>query len=144
MYIKFFEEWLRVFPTRPNTGLDIAIKPYSPSALDIGRARGGPNILNLERTSQTFWSVLAQWEVPSDRDALRKIVIDYVGFMEVEAKKAGQFLPFRFMNDASAVQNTVGSYGRENLEKMKATSRKYDPQQVFQTLQNGGWFVSKA
>lgn len=41
-------------------------------------------------------------------------------------------------------QNPLASYGNETLEKLKEIAGKYDPEGVFQTLQNGGWLLSMA
>lgn len=49
-----------------------------------------------------------------------------------------ELLDFVFMNDDSPTQTVLDSYGTENLEKMRVASAKYDPDGVFQTLQNYG------
>jgi hypothetical protein len=41
-------------------------------------------------------------------------------------------------------QDPLASYGKENLIKLKHTAKKYNPDAVFQTLQNDGWLVSKS
>lgn len=48
------------------------------------------------------------------------------------------------MNDAGYQQNPLASYGAANLNTLKSVSKKYDPKQVFQKLQNTGFLVSKA
>ena len=60
------------------------------------------------------------------------------------AQAKGKLLEYEFMNDASYSQNPLASYGAANLAKLKAVSKKYDPVQVFQTLQNSGFLLSKA
>lgn len=60
------------------------------------------------------------------------------------ARKAGKWLRYIFMNDATYSQNVVRSYGKENLEEMRSVSRKFDRNQVFQKLQFGGYLVTKA
>jgi hypothetical protein len=47
------------------------------------------------------------------------------------------------MNDASRDQNPLASYGTTNVEKLENISKKYDPQRVFQKLQNNGFLLSK-
>ena len=49
-----------------------------------------------------------------------------------------------FMNDALRDQDSLAGYGVINLAKLKSISQKYDPSQVFQTLQSNGLFLSKA
>jgi hypothetical protein len=53
-------------------------------------------------------------------------------------------IPFLYMNDAARDQNPLASYGSESLAKLKAVAKKYDPRHVFQTLQNGGFLLSRA
>ena len=50
---------------------------------------------------------------------------------------------FVYMNDASRDQNPLVSYGLENLDRLRDISRKYDPAQVFQELQGGGFLLSR-
>ena len=59
-------------------------------------------------------------------------------------EKRGLHDPFVYLNDAARDQNPLGSYGVENVAKLKAVSRKYDPQQIFQKLQNDGFLLSKS
>ncbi|KAI6081893.1 hypothetical protein F4821DRAFT_264456 [Hypoxylon rubiginosum] len=58
--------------------------------------------------------------------------------IEEIAKDMEELLDFVFMNDDSPTQTVLDSYGTENLEKMRVASAKYDPDGVFQTLQNYG------
>ncbi|KAK1143338.1 hypothetical protein N8T08_006865 [Aspergillus melleus] len=55
-----------------------------------------------------------------------------------------QILGGSFANSPTKDQNPLGSYGVENVTKLKAVSRKYDPQQIFQKLQNNGFLLSKS
>ena len=53
------------------------------------------------------------------------------------------YLPFLYMGDSSRDQNPIAGYGVTNVDKLKAVSQKYDPNQIFQTLQNNGFLLSK-
>lgn len=52
--------------------------------------------------------------------------------------------PFEFLNNAAPFQDPLGSYGAENLKFMQDVAKKYDPDQMFQTLVPGGFKLSKA
>lgn len=65
-------------------------------------------------------------------------------FADSTARADGINIPNLFANDAGPSQNVLASYRRDSLADLKAVSAKYDPIQVFQKLQNGAWFVSKA
>ena len=47
------------------------------------------------------------------------------------------------MNDASYIQSPLQGYGPESLAFLGAASRKWDPEGVFQRLQNSGFLLSK-
>jgi hypothetical protein len=40
-------------------------------------------------------------------------------------------------------QNPLGSYGAENVAKIRAAASKYDPTEIFQTRAPGGFKISK-
>lgn len=52
--------------------------------------------------------------------------------------------PFEFLNNAAPFQDPLGSYGAKNLQLMRDVAKKYDPDEVFQTLVPGGFKLSKA
>lgn len=62
-------------------------------------------------------------------------------------KKLGEkrvlYIPFIFINEASKDQNPLASYGLTNVEKLKTMPWKCDASQLFQTLQNGRFLLSK-
>ena len=57
------------------------------------------------------------------------------------AVELGLFLELRFPTFAGATQNVLSSLGAENLKKLRETATKYDPDGVFQKLQNGGFLL---
>jgi len=75
---------------------------------------------------------------------VRKAACMIADKVEEVSKKNGTYLPFQYANYSSRDQNPLASYGADNLAKLKAIALKYDPEQVFQLLQNGGWLVSRA
>lgn len=52
-------------------------------------------------------------------------------------------LDFVFMNDACATQPVLASYGADNVRRLRDTAARYDPEGVFQTLQNDGFLLRK-
>jgi hypothetical protein len=51
------------------------------------------------------------------------------------------FLPYIFQNEAGYGQNVLASYGSANLKALQLASQKYDPNRVFQNLQNNGFLL---
>jgi hypothetical protein len=60
------------------------------------------------------------------------------------AQRRNNFFAYQFMNDASYTQNPLSSYGPVNLAKLRDISAAYDPEGIFQTLQNSGFLLSRA
>lgn len=81
------------------------------------------------------------WALESDSETVYQIVKDCVAAVDSFAKKNNVFDQFRFTNDASPYQKPLQSYGAGALDRLKRTSRKYDPTGVFQTLVPGGFKV---
>jgi hypothetical protein len=50
---------------------------------------------------------------------------------------------FLYMNYAHPEQDVISSYGEDNLEFLKSTAQKYDPEGFFQRRVTGGWKVSR-
>ncbi|ROW10352.1 hypothetical protein VMCG_01988 [Cytospora schulzeri] len=48
-------------------------------------------------------------------------------------------LDWEYINYADETQDPLGSYGAENVKKLKEVSERYDPEQVFQKLCRGGF-----
>lgn len=87
---------------------------------------------------------MGEWKNPKDEERVRNAVRTIVDKGEEMSKKNGTYLPFQYANYSSRDQSPLASYGVENLARLKAIALKYDPEQVFQLLQNGGFLVSRA
>lgn len=87
---------------------------------------------------------MADWKKPEDEEIVREACRTIVDTAERVAKKNGTYLPFLYSNYASRDQDPLPTFGKENFLKLKDIAQKYDSNSVFQTLQNGGWLVSKA
>ena len=55
------------------------------------------------------------------------------------AKEMGLLHQFQYLNYADPSQDPIQSYGAENVARLKAASRKYDPMGMFQTQVPGGF-----
>ncbi|KAF2744280.1 putative FAD-binding oxidoreductase [Sporormia fimetaria CBS 119925] len=114
------------------------MQPISTSTIEAGFARGG-NALGLQNTNQTWWVTDAGWAKEADDDAVHLAVMNMVDAIQAEAEAADAHVPYIFMNDASYDQNVIGSYGADNVARLRAVSAKYDPHRVFQDLVPGGF-----
>lgn len=48
-----------------------------------------------------------------------------------------------YLDYADEIQDPLGSYGADNVYKMRAVAQKYDPKGVFQRQVPGGFKISK-
>jgi hypothetical protein len=51
-------------------------------------------------------------------------------------------LEWTYLNYADPSQDSLSSYGTENIKKMRNVAAKYDPDRVFQRLCPGGYKLS--
>lgn len=88
--------------------------------------------------------IQTEWTNDTDDDVARSQISQLIDELAAAAKARGLLLDFLFQNDASYRQSPLKSYGPESLAYIKKIASKYDPEGVFQTLQNSGFLVSKA
>ncbi|OTA83406.1 hypothetical protein M434DRAFT_400700 [Hypoxylon sp. CO27-5] len=117
--------------------LVVAVQPISQNAILAGQARGG-NALGLRPVNQTWFSVNAGWW-NADDDATATAAIESLHAKILAlTRDANVGLEYLFMNDANAKQQVLASYGEENVQRLRAVQRVYDPHLVFQRLVPGG------
>lgn len=142
--------------------MTFTLQPIPVNLVDQGIAKGGnplglPRIkhqcelptyltdlgLRLQQLISAGWTTLVDWQNAKDDATVRAAPIATSKKWKEFGEKRGSYIPFLFMNDGSRDQNPIASYGSSNVKKLKAVSKKYDPSQVFQTLQSDGFLLSK-
>ncbi|KAF2875657.1 hypothetical protein BDV95DRAFT_279578 [Massariosphaeria phaeospora] len=142
LYMAIHEQYLLVSASTTSTvSLSYTIQPFGTAGVQAGHARGGNN-LGLEAVSQTWHASLVEWTSPEDNTTAHDLVTALGASVEALARQRNSFYPYRFMNDASYVQDPLQSYGLANAEKMRAVSSAYDGGRVFQILQNSGFLLA--
>lgn len=130
--------------TAPAKGaLQYGIQAITKAAVQAGERRGG-NWLGNKAVSTNWWHVVAAWFDESDDKAALAAANGMTTNMTDLATAAGKYLDFEFQNDADVTQSPLKSYGEDNFQKFAAVAASYDPQQVFQKLQNSGFKISTA
>lgn len=81
----------------------------------------------------------ATWDSPSDDAAIIATVEDMFTKNNAYASSKGQLNEFEYLNYAYKTQNPIVGYGHDNVAKLKAASKKFDPDQVFQKWVPGGF-----
>ncbi|OTA92459.1 hypothetical protein M434DRAFT_387304 [Hypoxylon sp. CO27-5] len=115
-------------------------QPFPTVIAQHGSDRGG-NILGIDRHTENGIVLLASLAINGvDQEVLgRKKMLAWKDALEKFGEDLGLLLEYRYMNYADGSQDVLGSYGEENVQKMLALSRKYDPDGVFQTQLPGGF-----
>ncbi|KAF2010251.1 FAD-binding domain-containing protein [Aaosphaeria arxii CBS 175.79] len=106
--------------------------------------RGG-NVLGLDKVDKNAIMLLFDIAVktPEEEALARPLLRSYGRKMQEFAAKKGGLVDWQFLNYADSYQNPLGSYGAENVEKIRAAAAKFDPQGIFQTKAPGGFKISK-
>lgn len=85
----------------------------------------------------------AAWNNKEDEPKFHTIIADVINVVKAEAQRRGLENDFVYLNYASEYQNPIGSYGAAIKRRLISVSKKYDPAQVFQYLQPGGFKLVK-
>ncbi|KAH0594832.1 hypothetical protein MHUMG1_07667 [Metarhizium humberi] len=123
-----------------NGTVAFGMQPISTGLVQAGRDRGG-NALGLNLVNQTWFVINSGCEFAEDDELLRSATHDILGSIVKQSKTEQTHLPYLFMNDAGWDQNVLGSYGRDNVARLREVQAKYDESQVFQQLVPGGYKI---
>lgn len=108
------------------------------SQLENMQKRGGNALgLNVADGPILLININIRWERKKDDARVMKASENIVRRMREEAQRRGMWVEYLYMNYASEFQDVIGSYGEEQVERLKAVAKKYDPKGVFQELQPG-------
>ncbi|PYH98599.1 6-hydroxy-D-nicotine oxidase [Aspergillus ellipticus CBS 707.79] len=103
--------------------LTSVIQPKSSLAIKQTLKNGG-SPLGLEPVGQKWFLARADWKNVEDEERVRAAVRKIVDAAEMTAKQAGGFLPYKYSNYAARDRDPLGSYGEENVEKLKEIALK--------------------
>ncbi|GAQ44259.1 hypothetical protein AtubIFM55763_011527 [Aspergillus tubingensis] len=141
LYEEVYKTWVEVRKTLPaDTVLHYTIQPVGTAAVQAGKDRG-ENIMGHESVPQCWWVFTCEWPKDGDDVAAQSAVNTMSEKVQNLAKARGLLLDFKCMSFATASQKVLGSYRAENVKRMQEVAAKYDPEGVFQKLQNGGFLL---
>ncbi len=108
-------------------------------------SRRGGNALGLQPSEAPLILLQFNWAWPSPADDERCInAVKNIERKSVEvAKEMGLWNEYVYMNYAADDQMPLEGYGAGNLERLRAISKEFDPEGVFQKLQPGGFKLFK-
>ncbi|KNG44766.1 fad binding domain-containing protein [Stemphylium lycopersici] len=124
--------------------LIMAIQPITESAIKAMQKNGG-NALGLDPTNGPYFvlNFNAAWNIAEDEAKFHTVIANIIKLIKAEARKRNLDNDFVYLNYASEFQDPISSYGKENKQRLIRVSKKYDPKQVFQSLQPGGFKLVK-
>lgn len=83
------------------------------------------------------------WTVADEDELFEGQGIEMVDRLHEYATSIDADHEYIYLDYADELQDPLGSYGPENVAKMRAASAKYDPMGVFQSMVPGGFKISK-
>ncbi|KAK8131643.1 hypothetical protein PG984_008081 [Apiospora sp. TS-2023a] len=133
-------------PVKDAAGLmcSYTLQPYPVSQLRKTSEYGG-NVLGLDSENGPVINVLllSYWADKKDDERVTSFMQKALKRIQHNAKDRGQLVPLIYWNYAFSDQEALRSYGEESFKKLRAASKKYDPDGVFQTACPGGFKLFK-
>lgn len=122
----------------------LTLQPYPVSLLEKCISEGG-NCTGLDPADGPLVSVLLllYWKNASDDEEILKVTRGVLESIERDAASRGQAVPFVYLNYAFEFQDPISSYGAENQNLLRETSKKFDPEGHFQKGVPGGFKLFK-
>ena len=87
--------------------------------------------------------VSALWPKSSSNVIVHDKAQEFMGKVEAKAKEMGLLKPFVYTNYANWSQRPLESYGKNSVDFLRRTARKYDPHGIFQRRVPGGFKLPK-
>lgn len=102
-------------------------------------ANRGGNALGLESSNEALHliHISCWWINKSDDEIVYAFIDSFWKKVIAHAKDVGVYKEYIYMNYASMFQDPISGYGAANQAALKRIAKKYDPGQVYQTLQPG-------
>ena len=139
VYMELFKTWEKEVMTAalsdvPGIFVEFLTQPQAVVARDT------PSLFGLERgrTDGVMMLMTAAYADAGDDERVRVAVTNVVRALRGLLRRKGYLLDFVYANYADKSQGVYRSWGADNVAKLRAASRKYDPRGVFQKRVPGG------
>ncbi|KAK4221707.1 bifunctional solanapyrone synthase [Podospora fimiseda] len=139
----FHERWEETLETIKDVeGLifSLGFHPLTKGLLEASEKAGG-NAMDIPPSDGPLFVILInpQWALSQDDSRIFGAVERMMGGFKQLAAEKGLLHRYLFTNYADKADDVMVGYGKESLERLKATSAKYDPEGVFQKGVPGGF-----
>jgi hypothetical protein len=155
LYVEL-HEILKNLDATALSSVAFTFQPFGATAARKGEERGG-NSLGIAPVSQACryfpspisplahvaclgLGIMGEWKDDTNDEQAIMQTHQLISSIEAAARARGLLLDFKFMNDASYTQFP---FVASTLKPLKGASEKWDPEGVFQRLQNSGFLISK-
>lgn len=114
--------------------------PLTKALLEKSEQSGG-NAMNIPPSDGPLFVVLINpvWKLAEDDMRIFAEVDGLIRNLRSLAEEQGFLHRYIFTNYGYSKDNVIAGYGAESLSKLHATSKKYDPEGVFQQAVPGGF-----
>ncbi|XDG05523.1 hypothetical protein ABKA04_005138 [Annulohypoxylon sp. FPYF3050] len=139
----FHKKWQDMIATIQDvSGLTFSFgyHPLTKAMLESSAGAGG-NAITIPPSDGPLFVVLVNpgWDLPKDDSRVFKTVGDFVADLRKLATDNGLLHRYIFANYAYQRDDCIRGYGKESIIKLMETSKKYDPEGIFQKGVPGGF-----
>ncbi|KAK6544637.1 hypothetical protein TWF694_001326 [Orbilia ellipsospora] len=125
--------------TIPGISNSIAFQPIGHEFIDAAQTNGG-NSFGIT-APLVIVSSNPYWINAADDETMYALLAKLFAKIKVAAIRANKYVPFEYLNYGGINQDPIASYGRQSVQRLANSKRKYDPDNVFGKLVQGGFKV---
>lgn len=105
----------------------------------------GTNLFGLQagKTDDVMVDMTSAYTYKADDALVEQVLGDVVNQQKQLLKQSNSLIDFLYLNYADISQPVLQSWGESNIDKLRAASKKYDNDGVFQTQVPGGFKIPK-
>ena len=139
-YFLLFKIWENAMPKLANVEgifVEFLLQPHP--------VTNGTNLFGLQagKTDDVMVDMTSAYTNKADDALVAQVLTDIVNQQKQLLQEGGYLIDFIYLNYADISQPVLQSWGSENIDKLQAASKKYDPRGVFQTQVPGGFKIPK-
>lgn len=133
---------VKISQSKGGNSLDVSAQKQSCTSPSPSRSSQSTKVLPL---TPTGLAVSASYPPTNatEEAAIKDSYYTLIDKLKDTAAQKGKWINYQFQNDSNYRQPPFRKLSEETLTFLKDVSVKYDPEQVFQKLQNGGFLLSR-
>lgn len=132
---KIWEQSLKQISKVDGIFVEFLIQPHP--------VTNGTNMFGLTpgKTDDVMVDMTSAYTNESDDALVKSVITEMVEAQRAILKFNGHLMDFIYLNYADKSQKVMQSWGADNVAKLNAASKKYDPKGVFQKRVPGGFKI---